>query len=133
MPHAVRRARLLDLGETSAVRSQSVYHAITATLGPEDDPALDGYVESAVKYAGYIDRQVRDVASTRRLDRRGIPADFSYASIGGLSSEAREKLETRRPETVGQASRIAGVRASDLSILLVHLERHRDSSGSATG
>jgi len=95
-----------------------------APLGPEDDPALDGYIESAVKYAGYIDRQARQVASVRHLDGKRIPVDFSYA-ITGLSSEAREKLQTRRPETVGQASRIAGVRASDLSILLVHLERYR--------
>jgi len=94
-------------------------------LGPEDDPALDGHIESALKYAGYIDRQARQIAAVRHLDGKRIPGDFSYASIGGLSSEAREKLQTRRPETVGQASRIAGVRASDLSILLVHLERHR--------
>jgi tRNA uridine 5-carboxymethylaminomethyl modification enzyme len=104
-----------------------------AQLGPDDDPALDGYIESAVKYEGYIDRQARDVASTRHLDRQGIPVDFSYASIGGLSSEAREKLQSRRPETVGQASRIAGVRASDLSILLVHLERYRRPAGGTAG
>jgi tRNA uridine 5-carboxymethylaminomethyl modification enzyme len=99
-----------------------------AGLGPDDDPALDAYVESAVKYAGYIDRQARDIAASRHLDDRPIPGDFPFASIGALSREAREKLQTRRPETVGQASRIAGVRAADLSILLVHLERHKQPS-----
>jgi len=63
----------------------------------------------------------------RDLEARAIPADFSYETITGLSTEARQKLVRKRPETIGQASRISGVRASDLSILAVHLERHRRS------
>ena len=59
------------------------------------------------------------------MEAKVIPLDFRYDKIMGLSTEARQKLSTKRPETVAQASRISGVRASDLSILVVHLERYR--------
>jgi tRNA uridine 5-carboxymethylaminomethyl modification enzyme len=88
------------------------------------DAAAD-QVEYVVKYKGYLDRQSRDVQLVRDLEARAIPADFPYEAIIGLSTEARQKLARKRPETMAQASRISGVRASDLSILAVHLERHR--------
>jgi tRNA uridine 5-carboxymethylaminomethyl modification enzyme len=93
-------------------------------LGPDDDAALDGYIESVVKYKGYIERQGRAIRSVRELETKRIPADFSYDDVLGLSTEARQKLGEKRPETVGQASRIAGVRAADLSIVVVRLESH---------
>jgi tRNA uridine 5-carboxymethylaminomethyl modification enzyme len=89
------------------------------------EPGLEDRVECAVKYEGYITRQGRDVRALRELDGRVIPDGFPFETINGLSTEAREKLGRMRPETLGQASRIAGVRASDLSILAVHLERRR--------
>ncbi len=91
----------------------------------EIDPDLDPAVECAIKYEGYIERQGRDIRAVRDLDNRLIPIELSFEDVRGLSTEAREKLTRKRPETMGQASRIAGVRASDLSILAVHLERHR--------
>jgi tRNA uridine 5-carboxymethylaminomethyl modification enzyme len=91
----------------------------------EIDEALDGHIESALKYDGYIRRQARDVEAMRKLDSRSIPDSFAYEDIPGLSAEARQKLIEKRPETVGQASRISGVRAADLSIVAVFLERHR--------
>jgi tRNA uridine 5-carboxymethylaminomethyl modification enzyme len=92
----------------------------------EDWPdELDGYVESAVKYEGYIDRQLRDIRAMRALENQPIPSQFRYEQVKGLSAEAKQKLIMKRPETVGQASRISGVRAADLSIIAVHLERHR--------
>jgi tRNA uridine 5-carboxymethylaminomethyl modification enzyme len=91
------------------------------------DGAAD-HVEYIVKYMGYLDRQERDVRMVRDLEARAIPADFSYETIVGLSTEARQKLSRKRPETIAQASRISGVRASDLSILAVHLERYRRAS-----
>jgi tRNA uridine 5-carboxymethylaminomethyl modification enzyme len=86
---------------------------------------LDGHIESILKYDGYIRRQARDVEAMRKLDSRSIPHSFTYEDIPGLSAEARQKLIEKRPETVGQASRISGVRAADLSIVAVFLERHR--------
>ncbi len=94
-------------------------------LGTDDDPALDSYVESELKYEGYVARQAREVRALRALDARTIPMDFAWDAIKGLSAESRQKLTEKRPETVGQASRIAGVRAADLSIIAVHLERYR--------
>jgi len=88
---------------------------------------LDKAIECEVKYIGYIERQQRDVQMIRSLEQRSIPASFRYENLEGLSTEARQKLAAKRPETVAQASRISGVRASDLSIIAVHLERHRSS------
>ena len=94
-----------------------------------DCPAsLDERIECRVKYEGYIDRQSRDVRAMSDMESRRIPSDFVYETLSGLSTEAREKLRAKRPETLGQASRIAGVRAADLSILAVYVERARRSS-----
>jgi tRNA uridine 5-carboxymethylaminomethyl modification enzyme len=81
--------------------------------------------ESAVKYSGYIERQQQDIHFVREMESRLIPEDFSYEEIPGLSTEARQKLTSKRPETVGHASRMSGVRASDLSIIVVQLEKRR--------
>ncbi len=99
-------------------------------------PAVDGteiYVECAVKYTGYIERQQRDIRFIREMESKAIPQDFPYGEIPGLSTEARQKLVLKRPETVAQASRIDGVRASDLSILVVQLERRAASRREDSG
>jgi len=75
-----------------------------------------------IKYDGYIKRQKRTAQRIVVMDKMMIPEDFNY-DIGALSTEAREKLRKFRPETLGQASRISGVRNSDLSILMVFLGR----------
>jgi tRNA uridine 5-carboxymethylaminomethyl modification enzyme len=98
----------------------------------ELDGSLDARVESIVKYEGYIRRQDRDIHALRELESKSIPEGFCYRDIPGLSNEAREKLIEKRPETVGQASRISGVRAADLSILAVFLERHHRSASALT-
>ncbi len=83
--------------------------------------------EIEVKYKGYITRQMKHVQKFRNMEGRIIPDDFDYLSISALSAEARQKLTEIRPRSVGQASRIAGVRSSDISVLLVHIERYRRS------
>jgi len=98
----------------------------------ELDEGLDGHVESALKYEGYIRRQARDIRALRDLETKLIPKGFCYHDIPGLSAEARQKLTEKQPETVGQASRISGVRAADLSIVAVFLERHRREARRAT-
>ena len=91
-------------------------------LGLEEQE-LDA-LEIRVKYDGYIRREKRMADRMQGLDRMRIPDGFSYG-IQALSTEAREKLERFRPLTLGQASRISGVRTSDLSILMVYIERLR--------
>lgn len=108
------------------LRRPGVRLAHLRELAAVDCPeALDEAVECRVKYEGYIDRQTRDARALADLEERRIPRDFAFDALAGLSTEAREKLCAKRPETLGQASRIAGVRASDLSILAVHIERAR--------
>jgi tRNA uridine 5-carboxymethylaminomethyl modification enzyme len=82
-------------------------------------------VENDLRYAGYIERQQRQVAAQRRMEERRLPEDIVYSEIGGLSLEAREKLDRVRPQTLGQAARISGVSPADIAVLLVHLESRR--------
>lgn len=84
--------------------------------------------ETVVKYAGYVARQEGEVNRLRRLEERAIPETVDYGAMPGLRSESREKLGRIRPRTVGQAARIAGVAPSDISILLVYLERERQQA-----
>ncbi|MBL8725463.1 MAG: tRNA uridine-5-carboxymethylaminomethyl(34) synthesis enzyme MnmG [Planctomycetes bacterium] len=86
-------------------------------------PAELAEVEAEVKYAGYIERQAMEVERLQRLEQKRIPADFDYAQVVGLSSEARVRLLQRRPLTIGEASRVAGVRQADVQLLLVLLAR----------
>jgi len=80
-------------------------------------------VEIEAKYEGYIQKQIDDVKRVQRLEQRRIPADFEYDGIVGFRNEARNTLKRFQPQTLGQASRLAGVTPADISILLVHLER----------
>ena len=80
-------------------------------------------VELEIRYEGYIRKQRTQVERAQRLEDRYIPDDLDYAALEGLRIEAQERLTTHRPETVGQASRIEGVNPSDVSVLLVHLQR----------
>ena len=80
-------------------------------------------VEAEVKYEGYIKRQAMEVERLQRLEQRRIPDQFDYAKVPGLSSEARARLVQRRPLTLGEASRVAGVRQADVQLLLVVLSR----------
>ncbi len=77
--------------------------------------------EVSVKYEGYIKRQISEVQRHERLETRALPADMDYTSIKGLRLEAIQKLNSVRPLTVGQASRISGVSPADISVLLIYL------------
>ncbi|MBZ0151531.1 MAG: tRNA uridine-5-carboxymethylaminomethyl(34) synthesis enzyme MnmG, partial [Planctomycetes bacterium] len=80
-------------------------------------------VEAEVKYAGYIERQAMEVERLQRMEQKRIPTAFDYSRVTGLSHEARARLEQRRPLTLGEASRLAGVRQADVQLLLVMLGR----------
>lgn len=84
---------------------------------------LNEQIETQLKYAGYIERQKREVAKLEKLDEIRIPKHFSYETTIGLRTEARQKLGRFTPDTLGQASRIPGVTPSDLSVLLVALKK----------
>jgi tRNA uridine 5-carboxymethylaminomethyl modification enzyme len=95
-------------------------------IGPAvDDARVAEQVEIAAKYAGYLDRQNDEIDRQRRHEATVIPAQFDYERVRGLSSEALQKLLRVKPETVGQAMRIAGMTPAAISLLLVHLKRRR--------
>jgi tRNA uridine 5-carboxymethylaminomethyl modification enzyme len=80
-------------------------------------------VEISVKYEGYIQRQLKQVADFQRMENRLLPAGLDYQHIQGLRLEAREKLAAVRPLNLGQASRISGVSPADIAALMIYLER----------
>jgi tRNA uridine 5-carboxymethylaminomethyl modification enzyme len=80
-------------------------------------------VEIAVKYAGFIDRQLSEVERFKNLEKIRLPQDMDYSVISGLSREIREKLSRFKPLSLGQASRISGVTPAAISILMVYLKK----------
>ena len=82
-------------------------------------------VEVQAKYAGYIDRQEREIARHAKQEALSLPEDLDYDAVDGLSNEARQKLIAARPATLGQASRLEGMTPSAVSLLLVHLKKRQ--------
>ncbi len=82
-----------------------------------------------IKYEGYIDKQRKLIEKFRKLESRKLPADINYMQLDGIRIEAREKLNERRPDSIGQASRISGVSPADINVLMVHLEKMRYKAG----
>jgi tRNA uridine 5-carboxymethylaminomethyl modification enzyme len=89
-----------------------------------NDRDLPAQIEMAVKYEGYINRLMRQIESVSRMENTLLPTGMIFRSMSFLSIEAREKLEQYRPRTLGQASRIAGISASDITNLMIHLRKH---------
>ena len=86
---------------------------------PED---VKEQVNINIKYAGYIEKQIKQVEAFKKLESKKIPADINYEDINGLRNEARQKLISYSPLSIGQASRISGVSPADISVLLVYLK-----------
>ena len=76
-------------------------------------------IELDVRYEGYLKRQEREVEKAKKQENMVIPPDFDYDIVDGISSESKEKLKAVRPLSIGQASRISGVRVSDIAVLAV--------------
>ncbi len=110
------------------IRRPQLGYALLAPFDPQR-PELPGpvweQVEITLKYEGYIQKQLVQVAQMRKLEGRALPEDLDYAAVGGLRLEAVEKLSRLRPANIGQASRISGVSPADISVLLIWLEQRR--------
>ena len=88
------------------------------------DKQASEQIEIQTKYAGYIDRQLEEIAKKKRHEDTLIPVDFNFTQISGLSNEVVAKLSDARPETIGKASRISGITPAAISLLLVYLKKH---------
>jgi tRNA uridine 5-carboxymethylaminomethyl modification enzyme len=98
---------------------------LIAELGEALATTVVEQLEVATKYAGYIDKQVEDVERAVHFEGLSLPAELDYAQVPALSHEVRQKLSRHRPQTLGQAARIAGVTPAAISLLLVHLKKGR--------
>ncbi len=87
------------------------------------EDAVKEQIEIQLKYAGYIDRQAKEVERHEHYENLKLPAKLDYMEVKALSIEVRQKLNKHQPETLGQASRIAGVTPAAISLLLVHLKK----------
>ena len=112
--------KLIDL-----LRRPELGYADLAAFDPER-PALPAVireqVEIRVKYAGYIERQQKDVEQYRKLQSRPLPPDLDYSAIDSLRLEARQKLNAVKPLNFGQAARISGVSPADITALMIYME-----------
>jgi tRNA uridine 5-carboxymethylaminomethyl modification enzyme len=88
-------------------------------------PKIAKQIEIDAKYDVYLSRQAADVAAYRRDESFSLPEDFDYASLPGLSNEAKQKLQAHRPRTIGHAGRIDGITPAALTLLVAHVRRGR--------
>ncbi|HVV80771.1 MAG TPA: tRNA uridine-5-carboxymethylaminomethyl(34) synthesis enzyme MnmG [Pseudolabrys sp.] len=88
-------------------------------------PKISEQLEIDAKYDVYLSRQAADVESYRRDEAVALDDDFDYASLAGLSNEAKQKLTAHRPRTIGQAARIDGITPAALTLLVAHVRRGR--------
>ena len=116
-------ARLADL-----LRRPQVTYADIAPFDkerPELPDSITAEVEIQIKYAGYLERQLKQVEEFKKEESRLLPPDINYAAIAGLRLEAKEKLMQIRPMSIGQAGRISGVSPADIAVLLIYLEQQK--------
>ena len=137
-PKDLQTLALEDLGYSSVGRMTAAdllrrpstrYEAIEPFLQRGEQPAPAASVLEQVliqlKYSGYLSRQQQEVDRQKQLLETAIPDDFVYQGLAGLSNEMVQKLQSIRPRTLDQASRISGVTPAAISILLVYIKRHR--------
>ena len=116
-------ARLADL-----LRRPQVSYEDIAPFDPERPElpkSVTDEVEIQIKYAGYLERQLKQVEEFKKEENRRLPDDMDYESVAGLRLEARQKLSEIRPMSIGQAGRISGVSPADIAVLLIYLEQNQ--------
>jgi len=123
---AVQMLRRPELGLEDVVRLLPENARSTLAALPAD---IADQLAVRVQYDGYIQRQLIDIRRRKATEETPIPENLDFAGIEGITIEARQKLARFRPATLGQASRIAGVSPADVSLLMIHVHRHRAARG----
>ncbi len=113
--------RLLPWLRRPEAKLASLSGSIKEFLGEDPVHGLLATVETEVKYAGYISQQERQIKRLQESEQRRIPSGFNFSGIPGLSTEAKQKLERVRPQTLGQAGRIPGITPAAVAVLDVYL------------
>ncbi len=129
---------LRENGSTELKSGSSLYELISRPeldyymIAPIDDTReelpedVKEQVNINIKYSGYIERQIKQVDAFKKMENKKIPLDLDYDNISGLRIEARQKLKSYSPLSIGQASRISGVSPADISVLLVYLKSRKN-------
>ncbi|MDJ0614482.1 MAG: tRNA uridine-5-carboxymethylaminomethyl(34) synthesis enzyme MnmG [Rhizobiaceae bacterium] len=118
---------LLSYNDMSISRLMEVWPELSEISKSVVEP-----LEIEARYAVYIARQQIDAESVRKDEARSIPADFDFSGLPGLSNELQQKLNTVRPNNIGQAARIDGMTPAALTLLLAHLTKRTDERGAAS-
>lgn len=111
---------------TELIRRPELDYVKLASIDKERPKLPEEVVEQVninIKYDGYICRQIKQVESFKKLEKKKLPEDFDYDEVPSLRIEARQKLKNFKPLSIGQASRISGVSPADISVLLVYMEQ----------
>ena len=119
---AVLRDRI-SLWELMRRPEVAISDYVTLGIIPQQDPVIMEQLEIQSKYEGYINKQQEQVVRFEKLENKAIPVNTDYSEVSSLSSEAIQKLKQFKPESIGQASRIAGVTPADINVLLIFLKR----------
>ena len=119
----IRKAELL---KRPGITIDDIYRLEDNSNPPERRIATR--VETEIRYAGYIEKQRREVEKLASLESKRLPPDIDYSQIKGIRIEAAQKLEKLRPESIGHAARISGISPADISVLLIYLS-HRGGEG----
>src|SRR5262249_4861244 len=136
-PNTAAANQLAELTEKPITREQNAFELLKRPeinyqnliaingVGPATDNLQAAeQIEIQAKYAGYIERQTLEIDRLRRYEEMPLPKNINYASISGLSTEVKQKLEAARPANIGIASRIPGLTPAAISLLLIHLKKH---------
>ena len=124
----LQNSTLLQSGSTIAelLKRPELSYDLLAEIDKERPVLPEDVCEQVninLKYDGYIQRQMRQVAQFKKLEKKKIPENIDYDEVYSLRKEALQKLKEFRPTSVGQASRISGVSPADISVLLIYLEK----------
>jgi len=114
-----------DVVSLSAVGEAGWRADFAANIADDQAEQVELQLEVQAKYQGYIERQQREIARQAKQEGLMLPDDVDYASVAGLSNEARQRLQKARPATLGQASRLEGVTPAAVSLMLIHLKKRR--------
>ncbi|HBY00366.1 MAG TPA: tRNA uridine-5-carboxymethylaminomethyl(34) synthesis enzyme MnmG, partial [Gammaproteobacteria bacterium] len=124
-----REHSLADLLARPGVEIQPLLEAALSGKAPVPANSLERQaqkqIEIQVKYQGYIDRQSTEIERRKKQENTGLPPEFDYEQIPGLSNELKEKLVEARPENIGRASRIPGMTPAAISLLLIYLKKYQ--------